>query len=376
MIYLDHHAASPPAPEVLRAMEAARAKAWANPASAHAAGRAARAVLEAARAQVAAAIGAQPADLVFTAGGTEACNLAVAGVAAGQGPILCAPILCTEVEHPATRAAVTREAASRRGETRWLAVPAGRPPSVEAFERALDGASLAVVQWVSHETGTVFPIAAYAEVARRASVPLVVDATQALGKVEVDVGALGATAVAFASSKIGGPPAAGALWISRDSALIPQLVGGAQERGRRAGSPDPAALAGFGAAAERVPARLAAMPDVAARRDRLEAALVDLGASVNGEGLRVATVTNVAVPGWNGSRLVAALDLEGLCVSHGAACSSGVDAPSPVIAAMYPDAPWRAASALRVSLGEATTDDDVDRAIAIFRDVIPRKRPA
>lgn len=376
MIYLDHHAASPPDEAVRAAMEAAREVAWANPASAHAAGRAARSVLEAAREKIAAAVGAKRADLVLTAGGTEACNLAVRGVP-GRGPVL-----LTRVEHPATREpAVLR--GERDGGVGWLELPTGRPPDAAAFEAALDAAAgprgdvaLAVVQLVSHETGTVLPVAEYGEVCRRRGVPLVVDATQALGKIPLDVGALGATAVALASSKIGGPPAAGALWIARDTALTPQLIGGAQERGRRAGSPDPVAMAGFGEAAARVETRLAAMPSVAARRDPLEAALLALGAVVNGEGPRVATVSNVSVPGWKGTRLVAALDLEGLCASHGAACSSGVDAPSEVIAAMYPDAPWRAESALRLSLGPTTSDADIEAAIRIVSAVIPRKARA
>ena len=118
------------------------------------------------------------------------------------------------------------------------------------------------------------------------------------------------------------------------------------------------------------------MPSVAARRDTLEAALLALGAVVNGEGPRVATVSNVSVPGWKGTRLVAALDLEGLCASHGAACSSGVDAPSEVVAAMYPDAPWRAESALRMSLGPTTSDADIEAAIRIVSAVIPRKARA
>ena len=376
VIYLDHHAASPPDEAVRAAMEAAREVAWANPASAHAAGRAARSVLEAAREKIADAVGAKPADLVLTAGGTEACNLAVRGVP-GRGPVL-----LTRVEHPATR-----EPAVLRGEhdggVSWLELPAGRPPDAAAFEAALAAAAgprgdvaLAVVQMVSHETGTVLPVAEYGEVCRRRGVPLVVDATQALGKIPLDVGALGATAVTFASSKIGGPPAAGALWIARDTALTPQLIGGAQERGRRAGSPDPVAMAGFGEAAARVETRLAAMPSVATRRDTLEAALLGLGAVVNGEGPRVATVSNVSVPGWKGTRLVAALDLEGLCASHGAACSSGVDAPSEVMAAMYPDAPWRAESALRLSLAPTTSDADIEAAIRIVSAVIPRKARA
>ncbi|HJL17263.1 MAG TPA: aminotransferase class V-fold PLP-dependent enzyme [Sandaracinaceae bacterium LLY-WYZ-13_1] len=366
MIYLDHHAASPLGASARAALDEAREVAWANPSSVHAAGRAARSVVERARERVAAAVGAAPADLIFTAGGTEACNLGVLGLADGVRAVL-----SSAIEHPAVAAAV--DALGAR--VIRLEVPAGRPPAPAAFAAALEGVDLAAIQWVNHETGTVLPVADYARACRAAGVPLFVDATQALGKRPVDVGALGATAVAFASSKIGGPPAAGALWIARDAPLTPRALGGAQERGRRAGSPDPVALAGFGGAASAVGDRLDAMPAVAARRDHLEAALVAAGASVNGDaGPRVPTVTNVSVPGWRGPRLVAALDLESLCASSGAACSSGLDEPSPVLAAMYPDAPWRAESALRLSLGPDTRDADVAEARAILARVLARKR--
>ncbi len=366
MIYLDHHAASPMSADVRAAVERAREEAWANPASVHAAGRAARAVLERARTEVASAIGARVADVVFTAGGTEACNLGVLGLGEGARRVV-----TTTIEHPAVEAAVG--VLERAGaEVVRLKVPEGRAPELDA---ALEGADLAVIGWVNHETGTLMPAAEYAARCREAGVPLFVDATQALGKVPLDVSTLPATAVALASSKIGGPPAAGALWIARDASIAPRQIGGAQERGRRAGTPDPAAMAGFGAACRGIDARLAVMEAVGARRDRIERALVAEGAVVNGaQARRVATVTNVSVRGWRGSRLVAALDLEGLCVSSGAACSSGLDAPSPVIRAMAPDEPWRAEAALRLSLGPGTREDEVDAAIDILRRVLARRR--
>ncbi|MFK7990942.1 MAG: cysteine desulfurase family protein [Sandaracinaceae bacterium] len=366
MIYLDHHAASPPDEAVCAVMADVRARAWGNPSSAHAWGRAARAALETAREQLAEAIGGKPADVVFTAGGTEACNLAVLGVAHGRRVILTTPI-----EHPAVQEAV----AARGADVRHLAVPAGCPPSPDAFAAQLDGVELAVVQWVNHEVGTRFDIPAYAEACRARAVPLVVDATQALGKLPVNVQELGAAAVAFASSKVGGPLGAGALWIRRDTEIASLLHGGAQERGRRAGTPDVVALAGFGAAAACACSRVAQMPAVEARRDRLESCLLELGAEVAGAtGPRVATVSTVSVPGWRGSSLVAALDLEGLGVSSGAACSSGVEKPNATLLAMYPAEAWRANAALRVSLSVTTTDDDVATAERVLRAVLPRKR--
>ncbi|MBX3270003.1 MAG: aminotransferase class V-fold PLP-dependent enzyme [Sandaracinaceae bacterium] len=361
-VYLDHHAASPVEPEVLAAMDAARPRAWANPSSAHAAGRAARRVVEEAREALARAIGGLPADVVFTSGGTEACNLGVLGLARGAG----GRVVTTALEHPAVAEAV-----------RALGLEVVRvdaPGGVAPADLPLEGAALACVQWVNHETGSVLPVEAWARRCRELGVPLFVDACQALGKLPVDVGALGASVVALASSKIGGPPGAGALWIARGTEVTPRALGGGQERGRRAGSPDPVALAGFGAAAGRVEARLAAMPAVAVRRDRLEAALAEHGPVAGAGGPRVATVTNVAVRGWSGARLVAALDVEGVMTSHGAACSSGVDAPSAVLRAMYPEEPWRADSAVRLSLGPATTDADVEVAIAALEAVLGRQR--
>jgi len=314
--------------------------------------------VERAREQLASAIGAAAADLVVTGGGTEACNLGVLGQPARR-------ILVTAVEHPA----VLEAARAHGAEVVELPVPEGRAPDA----LPLDGVDLVCAQWVNHETGTVLPVKRWAAQCREASVALFVDASQALGKVPVDVGALGASAVAFAASKLGGPPGAGALWIARDTELTPRALGGAQERGRRAGSPDPVALAGLGRAATLVDDRLAAMDAVAARRDRLEAAVARWG-EVNAAGApRVATVTNVSVRRWSGPRLVAALDVEGVEASHGAACSSGVDAPSAVVAAMYSSEPQRAESALRLSLGPSTTDRDVDLAIERFERVARRK---
>jgi cysteine desulfurase len=173
---------------------------------------------------------------------------------------------------------------------------------------------------------------------------------------------------------VGGPAGVSALWHERCLALAPVLLGGAQERGLRPGTPDVAALAGLGAALDRLGERLAAMAHIATLRDRIEDACVARGALVNGaESPRVATVTNLSVPGWRADILVAALDLEGLCVSAGAACSSGVPAPSPVIEALYPGSPWRAEAAIRVSLGPETSPSDVDQAIAILMRVLQRR---
>jgi cysteine desulfurase len=216
-------------------------------------------------------------------------------------------------------------------------------------------------------------VQAYAERAALRGIPVVVDASQALGKLPIDVGSLSVSALVLTSTKIGGPAGAGALWVERCRELSPILHGGAQERGRRPGTPNVSVLAGFGAAASEVPVRLRESARISALRDRLERACVQLGGLVNGAaGPRVGSVTNLSFRGWRGDILVAALDVEGLCASSGAACSSGLGAPSPVLTAMYPKEPWRAESALRLSLGSETQEHEIEQAITILRRVLGR----
>jgi cysteine desulfurase len=367
LIYLDHHAATPTCAAAREAMADAEADGWANPASVHAAGRGSRALLERARDRVATALGAEPSDVVFTSGGTEAVSLGVLGLGRRR-----TAIVTTRVEHPSVAAAADRLEA---GGTHVIRLPAlgGRAARVAEVRSALGPDALLAVQWVNHETGARWPIEAWTEVAREARALVLVDATQALGKIPVDVAALDADAVAVASHKMGGPSGAGALWVRRGVDIDPLLVGGAQERGRRPGTPDVVAVAGFGGACAAVESRCAAMARIEALRDELERCLVELGGVINGDTeRRVPTVTNASFRGWRGEHLVAALDLEGVCVSTGAACSSGKSEPSPVLLAMYPDEPWRAAAALRLSLGPETSRDDVAGATAAVRRVLSR----
>lgn len=368
VIYLDHHAGTPLAPfaraEMLRAMD----EGWANPSSVHAEGRRARALLEEARARVSTGVGARPADVVFTAGGSEASQLGIEGFSQGIRRIL-----TTGIEHPAVARAVERVASRGGVEVIRLAVPSDRALEVGDVARVLDEATLVAIQWVNHEVGCELPVEAIALACRGAGARLFVDATQAVGKRAVDVGSLGADAVALASHKLGGPSGAGALVLAPGADIEPLLVGGAQERGRRAGTPGLEALVGFGAAMSRLDERLAAMPRIASQRDALERGLVALGATPNASGApRVATCTSVSFPGRRGSILVAALDLEGVCVSSGPACSSGLDQPSPTVRALYPDDEARASSTVRFSLGPETRDRDVELALEAVARVVGR----
>jgi cysteine desulfurase len=370
-MYFDHHAATPLSPAVREAMQRAEELAWANPSSVHRAGRAAKTVLEQARANVAQALEAHPADLVFTAGATEACNLGILGLArAAAGRTL----VTSTVEHPAVSASLA--ALEREGWTvRRLPVPAGVPPEPEQLAREVDGdTSLVAIQWVNHETGTLFPIEAYARLCADRGVPLFVDACAALGKLPVSVRSSGVAALAVSAAKIGGPAGAAALWVERCRDVASVMHGGAQERGRRPGTPHAAVFAGFGEACRALPTRIEAQARIQALRDRLEQGCVALGARVNAPGPRVGTVSNLSVPGWRSDMLVAALDIEGLCASSGAACSSGVAEPSPVLRAMYPEDPERAESALRLSLGPETSDAEVNQALAVLARVLARGR--
>ena len=367
MIYLDHHAAAPTPDPVRQAMHEAAAAAWANPSSTHAAGRAARQLLEMAREDVATSIGAEAADVVLTGGGTEACNLGLRGLARSRSRVL-----TSQVEHPAVAESVRRLGAEGR-EVISLRVAGGRPPSGDELAAHLGPNTLVAIQWVNHETGTVFPIHEYAEACRERDALLFVDATQALGKVPVDVGALRADAVAVAAVKIGGPAGAGACWVRRGLTLEPVLAGGSQERGRRPGTPDTLSMVGFGAACRLTVHRLAQQAQIARLRDSLENELLQLGAVPNGVAPRTGTVSNLSFRSWKGPLLAAALDLEGICLSTGAACSSGLEEPSAVIRAMYPDEQWRAGSAVRISLGMETTERDIETASQAFQRVLARE---
>lgn len=363
MIYLDHHAATPLDPAARDAMHAAIAE-QANPSSAHAPGRAARAQIEATRRAVAEAIGARPADVVLTSGGTEACNLALtAARTTGKGDVVLGAL-----EHPAVVRAAER--ITRATGSNVIRLPADG--AIDALEIILDTTHmpLVAVQWVNHETGRIAPIAELAARCRARGALLFVDATQALGKIPVEV--RDADLLAVSSAKIGGPLGAGALYVRRGVELDPLLVGSADERGRRAGSPALVPMVGFAAALAALPARLAAQPAIARHRDAIEAHLMALGAVPNERAPRVATVTNVSHPEWKGELLVAALDVEGLAVSSGAACSSGLSEPSPVLLALHPTETWRASSALRVSLGPETSGADVDAAASILARVLRR----
>jgi cysteine desulfurase len=391
-VYLDWNATAPPCAEALAAMRAAFEIGFANPASVHGPGRRARAFVEEAREAVAALVGLDARDVLLTSGGTEANNLALAlpfgaGDAAPPGATDAgrraatdtgrpAAMIVSRLEHPSiVRAA---EELERRGvRVAWIEPAASGEALPEAFAEAIErlraeaDVRLLVLQAVNHETGVLQPVADVARIARAAGALLHVDAVQAVGRLPAEAWA-GADMVSVAAHKIRGPKGVGALCTRPGLKVRPLLFGGAQERGLRPGTQDPVACAGFAAAARRAldggPARYA---EVRPLRDRLEFDLVALGALVNGTSRRAPHVANLSWPGWRGDELCAALDLEGVAVSSGSACSAGTAEPSPVLRAML--GLERASSAVRLSLGDATTAADVDRALAAFRAVVARR---
>ncbi len=372
MIDLDHNATTPLAPEVLEAMTAALRDLSGNASSTHAAGRAAREAVEQARAEVAALIGASPEEIVFTSGGTESNDLAIRGIlgARRSGGVL-GRVVTSPLEHPSVLGALGD------ADVRWMPVGLeGEIDPVALGPLLGDATVLVALGLANHELGNVTDVAACAAVARAAGASVHTDAVQAAGKIPVDVGRLGVDTLALSAHKIHGPKGVGALFIRRGLALEPVLRGGHQERERRAGTENVAGIVGFGVAARLARARLAAdAVRVAALRDRLaERLLAIAGARRNGQAAQALPGTlNVTFPGAPGQLVAAALDLEGVCVSTGAACSSASLEPSPVLLALGRSRD-EAACAVRFGLGRGTTEAEVDRAAALTAEIVARVR--
>jgi cysteine desulfurase len=354
-VYLDYNATAPVRPEAIAAMTRVMGRVG-NPSSTHAAGRAARAEMEAAREAVAALVGAPPANLVFTSGGTEASNLAIASaVAAGAKRLIVSAIEhdCIHATAQASDAAVEIWPVSADGvaDLAWL------DARLAAWDAA-DGAPFVALMLANNETGVIQPLAEAAQIVRAAGGWLHVDAVQAAGKIAIDMGALGADTLAVSAHKIGGPQGAGALAFGPRATLFRRQHGGGQERGRRGGTENLPGIAGFGAAASAALRDLPHYADQAAWRDaaieRLRAAAPIKVFGANAP--RLANTLCFAAPGGSSETLVMALDLDGVMVSAGSACSSGKVKASPVLAAMGETD--LAGAALRVSGGWASTETD------------------
>ncbi len=368
MVYLDHNAITPMRPEAKAAVTAAL-EVFGNPASVHAAGRAARDLLDASRAAVATALGATAAEIVFTSGATESAALAIRGVL-GAAPPARRELVVTAVEHPCVLSVA--EALREQGAPVTI-LPVDRRglPDLDRARAAVsDRTALVCAMLANNETGVLLPIRELAAAARQHGALFFTDAVQAIGKIEVDVRTLGADLLSLTGQKLGGPRGAGALWVRTGVRLAP-LFGGTQERGRRAGTENLPGIAGLAAAISAATRAIPReQPRISALRDRLQAGLVAAipGARVNGDGApRLPGTLSITLPGVDAEALLIALDLEGICASAGSACHSGAARPSSVLSAIGLD-DESARSTLRLSVGWTSTDEDVTRAL----EAIPR----
>jgi len=364
-VYLDYNATAPLRPEAAAAVEAAL-QATGNPSSVHGFGRRARRRVEDAREAVAALVGGQPAGVVFTSGGSEANNLALAGLPAGR-------ILVSAVEHDSVLQAAP-------GAHRLLVDSQGRI-DLDALGEALDedggaaGPTLVSVMLANNETGVIQPVAEVAALARMQGALVHCDAVQAAGRLEIDLEALGVAALSLSAHKLGGPQGAGALVLAEGVTLAPLIRGGGQERRRRAGTENVPAIAGFGAVAAAVLEAPKPDPELARLRDGLEARLRALAPELVVFGAEAPRLTNTScfsLPGLSAETQLLALDLAGIAVSSGAACSSGKVEPSHVLQAMGIDAET-AAAAIRVSLGWATSEADLERFVEAWDGLYKRR---
>ena len=376
-IYLDHNATTPPAPEAVRAVERALTERFGNPSSVHTFGQQAKAEIDDARAAVAALIGADPHEVVFTSGGTEADNLALRGAAEALAPTGRRHLVTTGIEHEAVINTV--KALERLGWTAsLLPVPASGIVAPAAVAEAItDQTAIVSIMHANNEVGTIQPVAEIAALARARGALVHTDAVQSVGKIPVSVRALGVDLLSLSGHKFGGPKGAGALWIRRGVRLVSVMTGGRHERNRRAGTENVPAIAGVGAAALLARAKLADEgPRVAALRDRLEQAILGgvPGTAVNGEpGRRVPNTTNISFEGVEAESLLIALDLEGVAVSTGSACSSGTLEASHVLRAMGLPAS-RTRNSLRFSLGAQNTAEEVDFVAGVLPALVARLR--
>jgi len=373
-VYLDWNATAPMRREAREALDDALALAG-NPSSVHAEGRAARSVIERARAEVAALVGAKPADVFFTSGGTEANMLALTPAIETAGEKRPRErLLMSAIEHSSVRAGGRFPAEGIAD----IAVDADGRVNLAALARVLANAPrpLVSIMLANNETGVVQPVTEAGAIVHAAGGLLLVDAVQAVGRVPCDVGALGADLLTLSAHKIGGPKGVGALVRGSEAIHLPDplIRGGGQERGMRAGTENVAGIAAFGAAAAAVRQQTAAeAAHMLALRNELEGGLraISPGAVIFGAGTGVERLPNTtlfALEGMKAETAVIAFDLEGVAVSSGAACSSGKVQPSHVLAAMGVS-PALVRGAVRVSLGWTTTKADIDRFLAAWRKV-------
>jgi cysteine desulfurase len=376
-VYFDHNATTPVAPEVADRIDRALRELWGNASSVHHFGQQAKAAVDDARAQVGSLLGGESSEIIFTGSGTESDNFAIRGAAEALEPTGRRHLIASSIEHEAVLN--TLKALSRRG-WRVTLVPVDPTGIVhpDALREAMtDDTALVSVMHANNEIGTVQPIQELASIAKARGALMHTDAVQTAGKVPIDVKKLGVDLVSISGHKFYGPKGVGAMWLRKGVRLLPFVTGGRQERNRRAGTENVPGIVGLGVAADLA---LRKMHDEAERlralRDRLETSLLSAvpGAERNGAAdPRVPNTTNISFARIESESLLIGLDLEGIAVSSGSACSSGTLEPSHVLKAMgLPHA--RTLSSIRFSLGAANTEADVDRVLRVLPPLVDKLR--
>ena len=386
-VYLDNNATTPVLPEVLEAMRPYFGEHFGNASSIHHHGQETRAAVERARESVAALLGCRASEVVFTSGGTEGDNLAIFGLARSGDHVI-----TSTIEHHAVLNSckyLAKYPGMAACEVTYIPVDGRGLVDPADVKRAIrPNTKLITIMLANNETGVVQPVAEIGKIAAEADVYFHSDCVQAAGKIPIDVNQIGCDLLTISGHKLHGPQGVGALYVRKGTRLEPMLHGGSHERSRRAGTENVPGIVGLGKAAELASAGFERGDDrdddrddnrydrkMAAARDKLERELLEIEATgLNGEGApRVPNTTNIYFDGIEGEALVIALDLKGLAVSTGAACSSGAIEPSHVLTAMGLRRD-RARASIRFSLGKQNTPEDVDFALGLVPETVGRLR--
>jgi cysteine desulfurase len=376
-VYFDYNATTPLAPEVIEAVRVASRDLFGNASSVHHFGQQAKAAIDEARSAIAALINGDPSEIVFTSGGTESDNFALRGAAEALEPTGRRHLVASAIEHEAVLN--TFKALARRGwKTTVLSVDHAGILTPDRVREAISTETAVVsVMHANNEIGTIQPIAPIAAIAHEQGAIVHTDAVQSTAKIPVDVRALGVDLLSLSAHKFNGPKGVGVLWIKRGTRMLPILTGGKHERNRRAGTENVPAIVGLGVAARLAAAKLESEATrVAALRDRLEQGILARvpGTAVNGDPHnRVPNTTNISFDRVEAESLLIALDLEGIAVSTGSACSSGTLEPSHVLRAMG-FSTHRTQNSLRFSLGQFSTDVEVDRVLEVLPRLVEKLR--
>jgi cysteine desulfurase len=376
LVYLDNNATTRPSPEVVEAMLPYFTDRWGNPSSMHLFGGQVMRDVDDARARVAAFIGADPAEIIFTGCATESDNAAIIGAAETLGPG--ATLITSKVEHPAVLAPLRRLRDKRGMALVEIGVDGGGNLDMAQYAEALaaPGPKAVFIMWANNETGVVFDMPEIARLAKEAGAFIHTDAVQAAGKKTIDVSKVPVDTLAFAGHKMHAPKGIGVLYVRCGTRLAPYMSGGHQERGRRAGTENVPYIVGLAKACDRAAAHIADAPDTARLRDKLENGLLATcpDSSVNGDReRRVPNTTNISFAFIEGEAMLYHLSDKGVCASAGSACSSDSLEPSHVIRAM--GVPFTSAhGSLRFSLSRYTTEEEIDYTLSVMPPIVARLR--